>query len=114
MTLKETIKGLECCQTKYSKNCNKCPYEIFKVRATSLNSCDSRLRADLSKTMKEVYGTLEGSKNKTVYVLHYSNEYVINAVDTVEIYSILEDAKNALWSFYMEFTSDNYLEVKEK
>lgn len=113
MTLKETIKGLECCQTKYSKNCNKCPYEIFKVCGASLDSCDSRLLADVQKIIKEAYEIPEESKNKPVYVVNYLHECAIDALDTIEIYSTLEDAKNALWSLYTEFTSDNYLEMKE-
>lgn len=47
MTDNEIIKALECCQTQYAKNCEKCPYERYKKPCISAITCSSQMRADL-------------------------------------------------------------------
>lgn len=54
MTKEETIKGLECCQTQYMRKCKECPYEKFKKTYIAEGTCESNLRADLLKLMKEL------------------------------------------------------------
>lgn len=44
----EIIKGLECCQTEYDRKCKQgCPYMQFQKKCISVDTCSSRLRADL-------------------------------------------------------------------
>ena len=47
MESSQIIKGLECCQTTYGKNCKECPYDKFKKAYITDDTCDSRLLADL-------------------------------------------------------------------
>ena len=54
MTREEIMKGLECCQTKFCKKCNECPYEIFKSHYISTISCSSLMMADALVLMKEL------------------------------------------------------------
>ena len=53
MNKAEIIKGLECCQTRYNRNCSECPYKIYMSAAVSVETCDSRLRADLLRLIRE-------------------------------------------------------------
>lgn len=52
MTQAEIIKGLECCQTKFCKKCNECPYEIFKNHYISTISCSSLMMADVLELVR--------------------------------------------------------------
>ena len=53
MNKEEIIKGLECCQTQYSRKCGECPYKKYMSAAINIETCDSRLRADLLKLIRE-------------------------------------------------------------
>ena len=53
MSKAEIIKGLECCQTQYNRKCGECPYKKYMAAAISVETCDSRLKADLLKLIRE-------------------------------------------------------------
>jgi hypothetical protein len=53
MSKEEIIKGLECCQTQYNRKCGECPYKKYMAAAISVETCDSRLKADLLKLIRE-------------------------------------------------------------
>ena len=53
MNRDEIIKGLECCQTRYNRKCGECPYKKYMSAAISVETCESRLRADLLKLIRE-------------------------------------------------------------
>jgi hypothetical protein len=52
MTPEQIIKGLECCQTQYNKNCEQCPYKNNKKHYISAITCESILKSDLLKLIK--------------------------------------------------------------
>lgn len=47
MADREIIRALECCQTKYNRKCECCPYEKYQTRYISAVTCESGLREDL-------------------------------------------------------------------
>ena len=53
-TKQEIIKGLECCQTQYTRDCTNCPYEKHKKHYISTTTCDSILRKDLLLLINEL------------------------------------------------------------
>ena len=54
MTREEIMKGLECCQTKYNKNCDECPYKILKTHHVSVKPCSSFMLEDVLGLMEEL------------------------------------------------------------
>ena len=50
----DIIKGLECCQTEYERKCKECPYSRFKKHYITIDTCSSRLRADLLQLIKRL------------------------------------------------------------
>ena len=52
MTQTEIIKGLECCQTKYDKRCEECPYKILKTHHISVKSCSSFMLEDVLELVR--------------------------------------------------------------
>ena len=53
MIKQEIIKGLECCQTQYNRKCGECPYKIYMSRAITVETCDSKLKADLLNLIRK-------------------------------------------------------------
>ena len=55
----EIIKGLECCQPQYEKNCEECPYAKHKKHYISVINCSSLMRKDLLDLIKRQEAELE-------------------------------------------------------
>jgi hypothetical protein len=65
MTDNEIIKALECCQTEYERKCKQgCPYMQFQKKCISVDTCSSRLRADLLDLINRQKAEIEKFKNR--------------------------------------------------
>jgi hypothetical protein len=47
MTEEQIVKGLYCCQTVYERKCEICSYSIFKKKYISIETCESKMKADV-------------------------------------------------------------------
>lgn len=54
MTYKEIVKGLECCQREYGKNCKECPYHKYTI-----TGCRVGLREDTLNLVYHMQETID-------------------------------------------------------
>ena len=47
MIEEQIIKGLYSCQTVYERKCEICPYSNFRKKYISIETCESKMRADV-------------------------------------------------------------------
>lgn len=74
MSDKEIIKGLECCQTEYCRNCKECPYDKFKSHSISSVSCESRLREDLLHFVNRQNAEIDRLADRSHKCIYLSDE----------------------------------------
>ena len=60
----EIIKGLECCQPQYEKNCEECPYAKHKKHYISGINCGSLMRKDILDLINRQKAEIEKYKKK--------------------------------------------------
>jgi hypothetical protein len=59
MTEEQIIKGLYCCQTTYERKCEVCPYSNFKKAYVSIETCESKMKADVLNLITKLKESLE-------------------------------------------------------
>ena len=72
----EIIKALECCQTKYNRNCEECPYKNLRKTYISIVTCESEMRKDLLAFIRRQKSEVARAIFKQLYrKLEYYQKY---------------------------------------